>query len=215
MLIARTGCRSYVMSKARFQFPTCRTFMNPTLVMKTPKYRFNFRREQHPVPTEKPVSSVIVSEFAKANIRCTNEGVKMFEEAYSMSPPAILSDSYELWRRFHDAWMQSGIAFASLSSLHGHSRSPWRSNEQAFSICMDSKVYIMWEALYSSSPVFRGLIDQEEHYAEEFSRRGRKLIESRLWRWMYLLINDGIVNREDIENLPNPVDISKLDVEYI
>ncbi|EPS45403.1 hypothetical protein H072_574 [Dactylellina haptotyla CBS 200.50] len=218
MAFARAGYRSYVMTMVKwFQLPTRYTFINPAFVIEKPRHHLQFRRLHHSVPTDldMPVSSIIISELAKANIGCTSEGVKMFEEACSMSHPDILSDPHDLWRRLRDTWMQSDIDFASLSHFQTSPKSPWRANQQAFEICRDSKVYKMWEALYLSSPIFRGLIDQEEQYAEESLTRLRQLNESMLWWWMRLLVDDGIIKREDIENLPDPVDISKLDIEYI
>ncbi|KAK6534270.1 hypothetical protein TWF281_005600 [Arthrobotrys megalospora] len=159
-----------------------------------------------------PVPSLIVTELAKANIRCTNEGVKIFEEAYASMPESILYDPWDFSQCFDDALMASDIDFHGFYHLRESPKSPWRSNEQAFVICMNSKVYKMWEALYSSSTIFRGLIDQEEQYTESFPHKAYQVDESSLWNWMSMLIEEGVVNREDIENLPDPVNISKLEL---
>ncbi|KAF3282019.1 hypothetical protein TWF970_001966 [Orbilia oligospora] len=158
------------------------------------------------------VPSLIVNELSKANIRCTKEGIEIFKEAYGSLSHSILGCSWAFSRHFQDAWMASDIDFNCFYHLQHSPKSPWRPHDEAFVICMNSRVYKMWEAMYLTSTIFRELIDQEERYIQSLPNKLLRVDESALWGWMSALIKEGVVNREDIENLPNPIDLSKLEI---
>ncbi|KAK6349484.1 hypothetical protein TWF696_005768 [Orbilia brochopaga] len=77
----------------------------------------------------------------------------------------------------------------------------WRCCD-AIQVCIDGKVYKLWEALYRHSPIFRGLIKLEERDVERAIPLRYSLTSSFLWKWMSRMIEDGFVEQSDVDALP-------------
>ncbi|KAF3208205.1 hypothetical protein TWF679_007845 [Orbilia oligospora] len=86
-------------------------------------------------------------------------------------------------------------------NLNVSSARQWRSR-QAYDICISFKVYKVWEALYTNSNIFRQLIDDQEKDCRNFSRCCMAL--QPLWLWLKLVVEEGLVERGDVDQLPEP-----------
>ncbi|KAK6334857.1 hypothetical protein TWF718_010302 [Orbilia javanica] len=147
------------------------------------------------------VAATIVAELQKANVRCTGTGIETLEETYAeRTHKEVLgrSQSYELWWTLV-AEAVSGPDRLTHLDLNISEVRQWRS-ELALDLWINHKVYKLWEALYKHSTIFRNMIDEQEKDYVDFSRPG---IDSQcLWVWMHRVIREGIVERGDVENLP-------------
>ncbi|KAF3174151.1 hypothetical protein TWF225_009576 [Orbilia oligospora] len=150
------------------------------------------------------VAATIVAELQKANVRCTGAGIDTLEEIYAeKTHEEVLgcSQSYELWWTLA-ANEVSGSDSLSHLDLNISKVRQWRS-ELALDLWIHHKVYKLWEALYKHSTVFKDMIDEQEKDYVDFNRPG---IDSQyLWVWMYRIFREGIVERGDVENLPEVI----------
>ncbi|KAK6523567.1 hypothetical protein TWF281_001548 [Arthrobotrys megalospora] len=147
------------------------------------------------------VAATIVTELQKANVRCTSIGIEALEEIYAektYSEVLRCSQSYQLW------WTLTAAVVSnpnSLSSFHLNTSKirQWRS-EEALDLWIGYKVYKLWEVLYRHSTVFKDMIDYEEKDFVDFKRAS--ITAQWLWIWMTRLTREGIIERNDVDNLP-------------
>ncbi|KAF3180725.1 hypothetical protein TWF788_006750 [Orbilia oligospora] len=149
-----------------------------------------------------PVAANIISEFRKANVRCTPSGEKIFKQTYAKAPANTFSCSWELysplWTTTRGEDTPDSLCYR---NLNVSSARQWRSR-QAYDICISFKVYKVWEALYTNSNIFRQLIDDQEKDCRNFSRCCMAL--QPLWLWLKLVVEEGLVERGDVDQLPEP-----------
>ncbi|KAF3916614.1 hypothetical protein ABW20_dc0103739 [Dactylellina cionopaga] len=147
------------------------------------------------------VAATIVAELQRANVRCTSIGVEALEEIYAekaYSEVLRCNQSHELWWTLAAAVVKNPNSL-SFSDLNTSKVRQWRS-EDAFDLWVEHKVYKLWEALYRHSTTFKDMIDHEEKDFVDFKRSG--ITSQWLWIWMARMIGEGIVERNDVDNLP-------------
>ncbi|KAK6355449.1 hypothetical protein TWF696_004546 [Orbilia brochopaga] len=162
-------------------------------------------------PTDAPITTTLVTEFEKAGVRCTSSGIEAFNLAYASTPYRHVfngkrSDKWPLYTGLHDA--VSGPLYVdtpdSLSHENANIRGErWRSRE-AYRICMQYKAYKVLESLHAHSALFRQLIDLEEKEWRTPHIGGDGPHDSELWWWMESVIEEGLVDRGDVDDLPEP-----------
>ncbi|KAJ6259639.1 hypothetical protein Dda_5277 [Drechslerella dactyloides] len=156
------------------------------------------------------VPATIITEFRKAGVRYTKSGTEALNKMYaSTSYSRAFKADRAAWFHYdvyQDAqWGEEPIYFDTPGELSSDSANRlgicWRS-EDAYYRCLNYKVYKLWEALHARSPLFRPLIDEQEAYLRwrERYRAGSMA----LWDWMRWLIDQGFLEREDVDNLPEP-----------
>ncbi|KAK6504948.1 hypothetical protein TWF481_006881 [Arthrobotrys musiformis] len=152
-----------------------------------------------PIPTE--ITATIVSELQKANVRCTAIGLWEFEYTYGNEKTYEQvfgdNDPYHLYEPLMTARNPTSLSHLDVTT----SGEKWRS-EYVHDAWISSKVYKLREALYKHSPVFRGMIDYEEEAFENFYTRPRGVEDTYFWIWLERVIKHGLVEREDVEALP-------------
>ncbi|RVD83734.1 uncharacterized protein DFL_005512 [Arthrobotrys flagrans] len=153
--------------------------------------------------------SIIVAEFKKADIRITKMGVQFLKIAYASGLSSEdVKDSWTLW-----GGLREEVLFGSTDSpddLYGTldddpRKSPWRSG-QPFRACMESSVFKVWEALHSRSDLFREIIENVENNLIGIYKRTwcPYLRDYPLWEWLKFMLTTGIIEAEDVDNLPEP-----------
>ncbi|KAJ6261711.1 hypothetical protein Dda_2509 [Drechslerella dactyloides] len=139
------------------------------------------------------VAATIVAELKKANVRCTSIGIKELEEIYGDATYALYlryNQSHLLCRKLYEEVVSNPNSLSAFD-LNTSNIRQWRS-KRALSLWIDYKVYKLWEALYRHSAIFKDMIDYEEKDIDSDS----------LWSWMARIIREGIVDRNDVDNLP-------------
>ncbi|KAK6340077.1 hypothetical protein TWF730_001850 [Orbilia blumenaviensis] len=147
------------------------------------------------------VATTIVTELQKANVRCTKIGIEILEEIYAeytCSEVLAYDQSYDLWDIMAVAAVGNPNSLSAFD-LNTSKVRQWRS-EDALDLWLDYKTYKLWEALYKNSTIFKDMIDYEEQDFVNFHRPS--ITSQELWIWMTRIIREGIVDREDVDNLP-------------
>ncbi|KAK6353002.1 hypothetical protein TWF696_004990 [Orbilia brochopaga] len=169
-----------------------------------------------PVHPPLSVAQTFVREFQNAKIAFTPQGIPELERccapfSYAQIFPDRASDAdiYELLQSFlevpeydpteDEEYLLRNSMWAKFRSP----RSPWRS-EYAWHRYQRYKVWLIWEALYYRSPKFKKLMEQEE-IGSQSAYRGDRLATGVLWQLLELFYRDGLVNRGDVDRLPDPI----------
>ncbi|KAF3177881.1 hypothetical protein TWF788_007664 [Orbilia oligospora] len=151
-----------------------------------------------------PLAATIVEELHRVKITVTEPGVQILNLAYESLP---LPDVFN-WIRYpkfleylNDEIERERVDFYDVDiTCYPDSRlSKFRSGK-AFRLYYHYKVYKMWEALYSDSEMFRSIVEKEENSYETW-----EMELSDLWRWLELMYICGLVNRDDVDKLPEPM----------
>ncbi|KAF3905004.1 hypothetical protein AA313_de0202656 [Arthrobotrys entomopaga] len=158
-----------------------------------------------PTPSAEETHSAImtiVAEFKKADMRITKAGIEYLKIAYSsglsfsdLKSPYNLSDG--LWEETHYGTAEPPDDLCYIMDA-------WRSDE-IFYACVDFNVFKIREALYSRSALFKEVLGQEE--AECVRNRysiGYRLRDRFLWDWLSFMLKAGVIELEDVDNLPQP-----------
>ncbi|KAF3910653.1 hypothetical protein ABW21_db0205745 [Orbilia brochopaga] len=85
--------------------------------------------------------------------------------------------------------------------------------DEAYREFVDYKVHKMWEALYSKSDFFRTMIDVDEEnvrYNTDFVLRPCSVRDGSLWGLLSAMLQEGVFERADIDNLPEPFKLCDL-----
>ncbi|KAJ6260874.1 hypothetical protein Dda_3535 [Drechslerella dactyloides] len=172
----------------------------------------SIRRFSHgPTRQRALVSTVIVAELRKANVRCTKSGINALNIAYAgMSSKKAFVHPLDFLQ--HLDLVTKGPLTINVpkpdaiwyNNLNTRGVRQWRCYD-IFKACINCKVYRLWEALYAHSPAFRYLIKQEEAEVQSPPPHYYPLTSSFLWEWMTEMIEEGFVERDDIDALPEPL----------
>ncbi|KAF3924878.1 hypothetical protein ABW21_db0205735 [Orbilia brochopaga] len=166
------------------------------------------------------VSATIVTNLQKVNVRCTAFGLEALEKSYADTKYSDIFDCDTGWNRRGPSTDPYRL-YEDLSSVH-YFDSPygishvdlnaagtrqWRS-QRIFEACLDYKTFRLWEALYGRTELFKKMIDEEEADMADMNGwqfSGRHCLTSlSLWQWMQIMVQYGLVDRDDVENLPEP-----------
>ncbi|KAF3920156.1 hypothetical protein AA313_de0203865 [Arthrobotrys entomopaga] len=149
------------------------------------------------------ISATIVAELRKANVRCTRKGIQELEEVYAGKTYLDIlgyRDPYDLWYPW-EAFLGDDATTITYLDLNTAGTRQWR-NKDVYDFWVLHKVYKLREALYKHSPIFKDIIDFEESNLDNFHTRPCCLVFEEFSRWLEKIISCGIVEREDVEALP-------------
>ncbi|KAF3314193.1 hypothetical protein TWF173_005056 [Orbilia oligospora] len=186
----------------------------------------NFRSKTHIVPIDstappryRSVASTFIQEFQTAKIPFTAPGklklqksCQQFSYAQIFEPDSLADNrGYEL---VHNIFKEFNKGPADIEEEHLYitcmwekfrsSPAPWRS-EFAWRRYQTYKIYTMWEALYYRSTIFRKFIEDEENSSQMLYTRKDRLESCPLWLMLDSFYYWGMVNREDVDKLPDPL----------
>ncbi|KAK6513089.1 hypothetical protein TWF506_009255 [Arthrobotrys conoides] len=151
-----------------------------------------------------PLAAAIVEELHRAKITVTEPGVQNLNLAYES---LLLSDAFT-WVHYpkfsgylHDEIERERVDFydVDITCYPDSELSTFRSRK-AFRLYYHYKIYRMWEALYSDSEMSRSVIEEEGNSYETW-----EMELSGLWRWLELMFVCDLVNRDDVNKLPEPM----------
>ncbi|KAK6331275.1 hypothetical protein TWF730_004363 [Orbilia blumenaviensis] len=157
------------------------------------------------------VASTFIQEFQRAKIPFTALGTLIFEKKCArFSYDQILGRNREkmfaLYMSIDDIKKpdESSAGLDKTSSWQKQipSHASWRSEFAAARYC-SYKVYLIWEALYHNSPVFREIMKDDEKCEDHLERNH---IESCiLWLLLGTLFDGGYLDCEYVSKLPDPM----------
>ncbi|KAK6506445.1 hypothetical protein TWF506_011355 [Arthrobotrys conoides] len=167
------------------------------------------------------VASTFVQEFQTAKIRFTTPGkLKLQTSCQPFSYPQIFEPEkfadnyrYELLQNIVKE-INKGPADIEEEYLYVTcmwekfrlSPALWRS-EYAWRRYQRHKIYTMWEALYYRSTIFRDLIEDEESSSQMIYTEEDNLESCPLWLMLDSFYYWGMVDREDVDRLPDPLEL--------
>ncbi|KAJ6257346.1 hypothetical protein Dda_8235 [Drechslerella dactyloides] len=155
-----------------------------------------------------PVAATIVKDFHKTGIAVTEPGVHVLNFAYeSITLSQVLISPWPSNYEYFYKPLEDEVCGRDRVNLDetshwcfAYSRlSPFRS-PKAFSLYNDHKIYKMREALYTNSAFFKALIDRDEIETEPWD-----MTSSDVWSWLGLMLVNGLVSRNDVNRLPEPI----------
>ncbi|KAK6535628.1 hypothetical protein TWF694_002083 [Orbilia ellipsospora] len=177
----------------------------------------------------KDASSTFIHEFERAKIPFTPAGIRILEQACTdfthdeiFNPTSL--DTYELYYLISAQVPENSDDKKPIKEdKNGKERSKSPRNFMRDRLARERyeryKVYLIWEALYHHSPMFRTLLEYEEAQqdtctpialigTESLENCGVWMLLGHFYRW-------GMLERESVDGLPDPILYLKKGLEIV
>ncbi|KAK6513800.1 hypothetical protein TWF506_008235 [Arthrobotrys conoides] len=159
-------------------------------------------------------SSLLIQEFKKANIGMTEYGTQILQNTCTSFEAHDLYDycgQLDFRKCLLDEIFNGPIDLPDLPPITPklkqlNHRSKPDSGRMSYVPCRyeEFKVYLMWEALYYRSTYMRDVIEEAENIAGN-AIRGDRITTSPWWYSLGMMYSLGMVVREDVDGLPDPI----------
>ncbi|KAF3108627.1 hypothetical protein TWF102_010750 [Orbilia oligospora] len=160
------------------------------------------------------ISSLLIQEFEKANIRMTEYGTKIFQDTCNNFQAIDLYDysrQYdfnsclfdEIFNGPNDLLDEPPIVPDLMQLTKWPQPDKGRMNHISCRY-RKFKIYLIWEALYYRSTYMRDVLEKAE-IVEDHPIRGDRITISPLWLSLGLMYDMGLLVREDVDKLPDPI----------